>query len=58
MAVPVVEIKQNEKEQPLPVSKPASKESGKQKNKKKQDKGIEQPQIETKVQDSSMKKID
>ena len=58
MPVPVAEIKQSEREQPLAVSKPASKESGKQKNKKKQAKGVEQPQIEKKVQDSSMKKID
>jgi hypothetical protein len=56
VAVPVVETKQNER--PLAVSKPASKESGKQKTKKKQTKGVEQPQIETKVQDSSMKNID
>jgi hypothetical protein len=50
--------KKNEREQPLAVSKPASKESGKQKNKKKQAKGAEQPQIETKVQDYQMMKID
>ena len=56
MAVPVAEIKQNER--PLVVSKPTSKDSGNQKNKKKQAKEVEQPQIETKVQDSSMKKID
>jgi hypothetical protein len=58
VAVPEVEIKQHEKEQHLAVSKPASKESGKQKNKKKQAKGVEQPQIESKIQDSSMKNID